>query len=126
MPYTKFWAWCEAERVERGLSYDEMAERGGKGHTAGSGIYRAIKDRYMPSLDTIDLIARAFDMTRLDVLRKAGYIRVSPQDLEEINPTLMELYEIASHLGVVEQKILIRQMRGLTSDETERREPHAT
>ncbi len=117
VPNHEFWQWVEKRRVELGLSYDSMAEKAGRKKNAGSGIYRAIDQESELTLESADLIARAFGMTRLDVLRKARWIVIGPADLDGASVTTIELWEVARKLPINKQKDLIRMIKALHDEE---------
>ena len=112
-----FWIWFIREIEARGLTYNDVNERGGKRFAGAPTIWRAANERSELSLPMVATIAQAFGMTRLEVLRKAGFVTIGPKDLEGADLTLIELWELMRKLPIEQQRLMIKMVGALLKDD---------
>lgn len=110
-----FWAWFEAERVKRDLTYQEVADayRGMGKRLNASSVFRASNEKSEPSTKMINTIAMAFDMQFNEVLEHTHLVKKVPKDFIDGNPTLAQVLENARHMTLDELDAVIAMQRAL-------------
>lgn len=102
--YAGFWGWVDRNRQAMGLSWRELETRA----KAGNGVLAdRAKQAQRPTIGNMTGIARALGLPLAEVMRQAGFIT----SLEDREPTLKEILEMAQSLTVAERRDLLRYIR---------------
>lgn len=88
----RFWEWVRQEAYDRGWSIRELERRAGLNRGRLSNAASLARE---PGMEVFEGLARAFDLSLLEIQRKAGYLPSPPPD------RIAEFNEIAAVLAEV-------------------------
>jgi transcriptional regulator with XRE-family HTH domain len=112
--------WMRAERRRRGWSQYELAQRAGVAQAHISKIER--QQRTNPSMDVLQGLARAFEMSASDLLLTADSPQSSAPDTL-LNADLVRLQRIWTRLTRPDQAMILRMAESLECYECVAEEP---
>lgn len=101
--------WLRQELNQRGWSYQDLADRAGFSKGA---VGVVMSQRQNPGLEFCDGVAKAFHLPTEVVLRNAGLIRPSPNDVN-IDAEFQEVLDIFGDLSEENRKDALKYMQYL-------------
>jgi transcriptional regulator with XRE-family HTH domain len=106
--------WLEKQLQARDWKPADLARATGLGSSTLSNILNRNRNA---SLESVTLIARALGKRPEPLLRIAGLLPPSVDDLRDENPVLDDICNMASRLSAEEQQFLFRMLHGLVQDQ---------
>jgi len=101
----RFTQWLSEAMASRNWSQGELARRSG---LSQSMVSLLVLGRNAPGVDTLQCLARAFNMRREDVFRIAGYLEPLP---DQDDPALAELQYLVKRLPTLARKRVLDYVR---------------
>ena len=97
--WTDFWSWVDEQRQCRKMSWYRLEELAGVGNAV---LSERARNNRKPTIDNMEGIARALDVSMREVFARAGYIE--PLEENVIDDSLAGLLRLAESLTPAERR----------------------